>query len=166
VEKVLMRVRLSSFVLAMLMAGTAGLTSGWAADRPPQDLHRVGDHWTAWNPPAPPEPGASDQQGHVIVKGDTLWAPAGKYLGNPYLWPQIWEKNQYILDAHWIYPGDPLMLGISVAPVDNLAGGPGGPGSETPGDEGAAAPPPPGALPPGEAAGAPVPAGAAWGNHL
>src|SRR4029078_13304390 len=116
--------------------------------------------WTRRTPPAPPEPATSDQQVHVIVKGDTLWALAGKYLGNPYLWPQIWEKNQYILDAHWIYPGDPLMLGISVAPVDNLAGGPGGPGSETPGDEGAAAPPPPGALTPGAAARSPVPLGA------
>ena len=76
-----MRVRLSSFVLAMLMAGTAGLTSGWAADRPPQDLHRVGDHWTAWNPPTPPE----GEQVHVIVRGDTLWDLAAKYYGNPYL---------------------------------------------------------------------------------
>jgi hypothetical protein len=151
-----MRVRLPSFVLATLVVGATALT---AADRPPQDLHLVGDHWTAWNPPAAPEPGTDNQQVHVIVKGDTLWALAGKYLGNPYLWPQIWEKNQYILDAHWIYPGDPLMLGITVAPVDNLAQGPGGPGSETPGD-GSAPAPPPGALTPAEAAGSPVPLGA------
>ena len=26
---------------------------------------------------------------------------------NPYLWPQIWDQNRYITDAHWIYPGDP-----------------------------------------------------------
>jgi len=58
--------------------------------------------------PAVPATPADAQQIHVIVKGDTLWALAGKFLGNPYLWPQIWEKNQYILDAHWIYPGDPL----------------------------------------------------------
>ena len=58
---------------------------------------------------------------HVIVPGDTLWAIAGKYLGNSYLWPQIWEKNTYILDAHWIYPGDPLVLGPQVAPVEQLA---------------------------------------------
>ncbi len=154
-----MRVRLPGFVLATLVVGATALT---AADRPPQDLHRVGDHWTAWNPPAPPEPGTGDQQVYTIVKGDTLWALAGKYLGNPYLWPQIWEKNQYILDAHWIYPGDPLLLGITVAPVENLAQGPGGPGTtgETPGapgEETPPPPPPPGALTPAEAAGAPVP---------
>ena len=90
-----------------------------AADRPPRDLHFVDGHWTAWNPPAPP-PG---EQVHVIARGDTLWDLAAKYYGDPYLWPQIWEKNQYILDAHWIYPGDPLVLGPQVAPVDNLAQG-------------------------------------------
>jgi hypothetical protein len=46
----------------------------------------------------------------VVVEGDTLWDLAGEYLGSPYLWPQIWEENQYISDAHWIYPGDPLLL--------------------------------------------------------
>ena len=60
-------------------------------------------------------------QVHVIQRGDTLWDLASRFYGNPYLWPQVWEKNQYILDAHWIYPGDPLVLGLEVAPVDTLA---------------------------------------------
>jgi hypothetical protein len=151
-----MRVRLPGFVLTALVVGASVLT---AADRPPQDLHKVGDHWTAWNPPAVPE----GQQVHVIARGDTLWDLAGKYLGNPYLWPQIWERNQYILDAHWIYPGDPLALGLEVAPVDHLSeAGPLGPGGSTPGDGGGAPmpPPPDGALSPGEAAGSPVALGA------
>lgn len=76
------------------------------AQAPPADLHREGDHWTAWNPPVPPE-GA---QVHVIQPSDTLWDLAGTFLGDPYLWPQLWEANQYILDAHWIYPGDPLVV--------------------------------------------------------
>jgi hypothetical protein len=149
-----MRVRLPGFVLAALVVGATAVA---AADRPPQDLHLVGDHWTAWNPPAVP---ADSQQVHIIVKGDTLWALAGKFLGNPYLWPQIWEKNQYILDAHWIYPGDPLVLGLNVAPVDNLAqAGETGPGSQAPGEPAAVAPPP-GAMTPTQAAGTPVPLGA------
>src|SRR4029078_8302284 len=109
-----MRVRLPSFVPAPLVPGATVAT---AADRPPQGLHLVGDHWTAWNPPAP----AATDQVHVVVKGDTLWQLAAKYYGDPYLWPQIWEKNQYIKDAHWIYPGDPLVLGLNVAPVQTLA---------------------------------------------
>jgi hypothetical protein len=108
-----MRVRLSGFVLAAVVLGSNALA---AAERPPQDLHLVGDHWTAWDPPQPP----AGVQVHVIERGDTLWDLAARFYGDPYLWPQIWEKNQYVLDAHWIYPGDPLVLGIEVAPVETL----------------------------------------------
>ena len=111
-----MRVRLSGFVLAAVLCGTHPLA---AADRPPQDLHLVDGHWTAWDPPQPP----AGAQVHVIERGDTLWDLAARFYGNPYLWPQIWEKNQYILDAHWIYPGDPLAVGLEVAPVENLSEG-------------------------------------------
>jgi hypothetical protein len=76
------------------------------AQSPPANLHQEGDHWTAWNPPTP----AEGQQVYVIQPGDSLWGIAGQMLGDPYLWPQIWEANQYILDAHWIYPGDPLVM--------------------------------------------------------
>jgi hypothetical protein len=152
-----MRVRQPRFVLAVLWIGAtvwAGTSSVLAADRPPQDLHLVGGHWTAWNPPTPP----AGEQVHVVVRGDTLWDLAAKYYGNPYLWPQIWEKNQYVLDAHWIYPGDPLVLGLTVAPADGLAAQGGAPGDGS-GDTPSVAPPA-GALTAAEAAGAPVPLGA------
>lgn len=109
-----LRRRSGILVVALVLLAAAAIV---AADRPPQTLHKVGDHWTAWDPPTPPP----DAQVHVIAPGDTLWAIAGKYLGNSYLWPQIWEKNTYILDAHWIYPGDPLVIGPQVAPVEQLA---------------------------------------------
>ena len=44
------------------------------------------------------------------MKGDTLWALAQQYYGNAYLWPQLWESNTWITDAHWIYPGDVLLV--------------------------------------------------------
>jgi hypothetical protein len=86
-----------------------------AADQPPQGLRQVGDHWTAWDPPTPP----AGTEVYTIVPGDTLWALAQRFYGDPYLWPQLWERNQYILDAHWIYPGDPLVTG---APAPTVVG--------------------------------------------
>jgi hypothetical protein len=152
-----MSVRRTGFVLAVLLAGVIPVQ---AADRPPKDLHIVGDHWTAWNPPTP----AATDQVHVVVKGDTLWDIAAKYYGNAYLWPQVWEKNKYILDAHWIYPGDPLVLGLNVAPAQSLAdasAGVAGGGDATPGVSGGPdVPPPPGVVGATEAAGSPVPLGA------
>jgi hypothetical protein len=100
--------------LCLVLVATAALQ---AADRPPTNLHFVGDHWTAWNPPDSMPP---DAKVHIVVPGDTLWDLSRHYLGNPYLWPQIWERNQYVLDAHWIYPGDPLVVGINVAPADAI----------------------------------------------
>ena len=152
-----MRVRRTSFVLVALIAGSV---SAQASDRPPQGLHLVGDHWTAWNPPVP---GPTDQV-HVVAKGDTLWQIAAKYYGDPYLWPQIWEKNQYVKDAHWIYPGDPLVLGLNVAPVQNLAqDGSGGDGTGqigSPTGEAAIPAPPAGVVDAARATGTPVPLGA------
>jgi hypothetical protein len=58
---------------------------------------------------------------YVIVRGDTLWDLAARFYGDPYLWPQLWERNQYIRDAHWIYPGDPLVVGFQVTPLESLA---------------------------------------------
>jgi hypothetical protein len=76
---------------------------------PPKNLKKVGDHWTPYDPPDP-ESFPAGSRVHIIVKGDTLWDLAGSEFQNPYLWPQIWDVNRYILDSHWIYPGDPILL--------------------------------------------------------
>ncbi len=125
--------------------------AGQAVNPPPQPLHKVGDHWTPYEPPTEIP---ADAQVYVIEKGDTLWALANKFLGNPYLWPQLWEKNKYIRDAHWIYPGDPLVVGVKAAEVGAPPVQPPG----APGGEGAAAAP--GAGAPGAAGAGAAPAGA------
>ncbi len=67
----------------------------------------VQKHWTPYTPPTSFPDGTNV---YIIVKGDTLWDLAGKFLNNPYLWPKIWKQNKYISDPHWIYPGDPLVI--------------------------------------------------------
>jgi len=55
---------------------------------------------------------AAGQQGtHTVVKGNTLWHLAEHYLGNPFLWPLIYEANtDRIADPHWIYPGQVFII--------------------------------------------------------
>jgi LysM repeat protein len=105
----------------------------------------ISPHWSKYTFPTSVAEGAPY---HIVQKGDTLWDLAQRYLGSPYLWPQIWDQNKYITDAHWIYPGDPLLL-PQVAVVAQQAGQPGAegmpeeqagmPGEAAPGAEGAAA---------------------------
>src|ERR1051325_1168050 len=96
-------------VLLLVMAVPALAARPKQSSHPPRELHRVGDHFTAYNPPDPASypPNAKT---YAIKQGDTLWALAKQFYGNAYLWPQLWESNTWITDAHWIYPGDVLLV--------------------------------------------------------
>ena len=96
----------------------------------------VARHWSKYQCPTEIPDGATY---YIIVKGDTLWDISRRFLRNPYLWPQIWNANRCITDAHWIYPGDPLII-PEVAVMTDRAGEAGegaGAGEEGLGKEGA-----------------------------
>jgi hypothetical protein len=101
------------------------------SSQPPRDLHKVGDHWTPYNPPDPATypPGSRT---HEIKPGDTLWQLAQQNYSNPYLWPQLWESKTWITDAHWIYPGDVLLVGGEGTAAATTANGEGAMSTVTP----------------------------------
>jgi hypothetical protein len=133
---------LGSVILLSLATFARGQGSSAGSD-PAAGLRRgpatVAPHWSKYKYPETIPEGAAY---HIVERGDTLWDLSKRYLNNPFLWPQIWDKNRYITDAHWIYPGDPIILpDISLVSDGAGAGGPGtgaeGMGAEGLGPEGA-----------------------------
>jgi hypothetical protein len=134
--------------LSLILVVSVGVAQAQPAAAPPASAESelqvgpatIAHHWSKYRYPETIPEGATY---YLIKRGDTLWDLAGRFLANPFLWPQIWDQNRYITDAHWIYPGDPLII-PRVGVVSDRAGQAGGAeattgtgGAERVGEEGA-----------------------------
>lgn len=63
---------------------------------------------------------------YVVQPGDTLWGVAGRFLRDPWRWPEVWEGNPGVSDPNRIFPGEKLVLDLSRVGAPRIRRGEGG----------------------------------------
>jgi len=82
--------KLSITLLSLVVAMVFGITATLAAD----DLVLAPDY----------------PERYTVVDGDTLWDLSGKFLRDPWRWPEVWQGNPQVENPDLIYPGDVLVM--------------------------------------------------------
>jgi hypothetical protein len=99
-------------VLVLVLIASVGFAQGPARTAPPQGpppknlTVRPDGHVSANQDPANPD----NFEVRIVKQGDTLSAIAGEVLKDQRLWPQLWEQNEHIINPHWIYPNDKILI--------------------------------------------------------
>src|SRR5215471_692823 len=106
-------------IASMLLAGTvlaqstapskvpSGVPTGPVQGPPPKNLTKLPDgHVSANSNPANPD----KFEVHVVAQGESLSGIAAVVMKDMKLWPQLWEGNEHIVNPHWIYPNDKILI--------------------------------------------------------
>ena len=88
-----------NMVFQIIVCCCAAIPAGWMC---PPSVHSE----------EPAEEGVRLQSGlyYTIQNGDTLWDISEHFYDSPWVWPDLWERNQKIVNPHWINPGERIRL--------------------------------------------------------
>jgi hypothetical protein len=110
------RVLLVVFGLLILFAFDQRVTSGigHAEELPPLTKGSLAKEPLAKGPPSAsasaPAQVLDKEMDYIVKKGDTLWDISKRFYNDAFLWPRLWQQNQYITNPHEISPGDRIRL--------------------------------------------------------